>query len=143
MTRRSLLNLFLIVTLAIPVFAQMGTDAGRRSGVRNYNPATELTVKGTIEEVRKAEGKRGWAGTHLVLKADQGTFDVHLGPTSYIDSQEFSFGKGDAIEVIGSKANIGGKDVLIARQVTKDGRVLTLRNERGRPLWSGASAAQK
>jgi DNA/RNA endonuclease YhcR with UshA esterase domain len=131
--RASLVFLFLILTAPL-LLSQMGQGSGKRT--RNYDPATEMTVKGTVEDVTHPAGRNGAAGTHLVLKADQGALDVHLGPSSYLSSQQFTFAKGDSVEVVGSKAKVDSKDVLIARQVTKDGKVLTLRNALGVPLWS-------
>jgi len=108
-------------------------------GNRNYNPATETTVKGTVEEVQQIPGQGANTGTHLVLKTDSGTYDVHVGPTSFLASQKFSFAKGEEVEVTGSKI---GSDTLIAREIKKDGKVLTLRNQQGIPAWSGGHRGQ-
>ena len=101
-----------------------------------YDPKTEVTVKGTIEDVQQQTGKRGWSGTHLVLKTDAATLDVHVGPSSYIAQQKFTFAKGDVIEVVGSKVTIADKEALLAREITKDGKTLVLRNAQGVPQWS-------
>ena len=77
-------------------------------------------------------------GTHLLLKTDSGTLEVHVGPSGYITEKQFSFAKGDAIEVIGSKVMIQDKDALIAREIIKDGKTLVLRNAQGIPQWSGS-----
>jgi hypothetical protein len=140
MIRRILMFIGVTLLLAVPVLlAQAGMGGGRGRGARNYNPATEVTVKGAVEEVTQTTGRRGWAGIHLMLKADEGAYDVHVGPASYISAQQFAFAKGDSVEVIGSKTNVGGTEVLIARQITKDGKTLTLRDERGFPKWSRRS----
>lgn len=144
MTRRTVITLFLIVLFAVPLtFAQMGPGGGKGKGARNYDKASEITVKGTVEDVRHPTGQKGGSGTHLTLKTDQGTFDVHVGPSSYISSQQFAFAKGDTIEVVGSKMKVNGQDALLARQITKEGKVLSLRNEQGLPLWSRAASAPK
>jgi hypothetical protein len=120
----------------VPVaYSQMGMGRGR--GGRFYNPATETTVKGTVEEVKTMRGRRGWGGTHLDLKTESGTFDVHLGPSAFIAGKNFKFAKGDQIEVTGSKVKFDGHDEIIAREVKMDGKVLTLRNAQGIPEWSG------
>ena len=108
-----------------------------RGGMPQYDPKTEVTVKGTIQDVQQQTGKRGWSGTHLILKTDAGTFDVHVGPSSYIAQKEFSFAKGDTIDVVGSKITITSKEALLAREITKDGKTLVLRNGQGIPEWSG------
>src|SRR5687767_6010057 len=102
----------------------MGQGAGRM-----YNPATETTVKGTVEEVKKVPSQRGGpGGTHLIVKTDKETLDVHLGPTTFLEKQKFTFAKGDQIEVTGSKVKIGAVDAMLAREVKKGDKTLTLRD---------------
>ncbi len=88
---------------------------------------------------RRTSGRavaRGFSGTHLVLNTDTGNLIVHLGPSSYISAEGFSLAKGDALEIIGSKVKLNGQDVLLAREVKKDGKVLTLRDAKGFPMGS-------
>ncbi len=120
--------------MTMPLLAQGG---GPGKGMRNYDPKTEVTVQGTIEDVQQQSGKTGWSGTHLMLKTDAATLDVHVGPSSYISKKQFTFAKGDTIEVVGSKVAISGKEALLAREITKDGKTLVLRNAEGIPEWSG------
>lgn len=79
-----------------------------RPGMRNYDPKSETTVKGTVQKVQEQAGRHGWKGTHLVLKTDSGTLPVHVGPSSYISNKQFSFAEGDQVEILGSKGNDGG-----------------------------------
>jgi DNA/RNA endonuclease YhcR with UshA esterase domain len=106
-------------------------------GMRNYDPSTETTVKGTVEEVKQVSGQHGWNGTHLRLRTEAGQMDVHAGPSSYIAAQGFSFAKGDQIEVLGSKVKLGGSEALIAREIKQGDKTLVLRNAQGIPQWSG------
>lgn len=135
--------------------AQMGSGPGpgRAKHGPLYDPATETTVKGTVEEVQQLTGKpvpgpnetmwntcpRGWSGTHLTLMTDQGTVTVHVGPTAYLARKNSSISKGDQLTITGSKVRYLGSDFLIAREITKGGQVLTLRDTKGFPLWSGPS----
>jgi hypothetical protein len=125
---------FFLAFMTMPLLAQGG---GPGKGMRNYDPKTEVTVQGAIEDVQQQSGKTGWSGTHLMLKTDGATLDVHVGPSSYIAKKQFTFAKGDTIEVVGSKVTISGKEVLLAREITKDGKTLVLRNAEGIPEWSG------
>lgn len=144
MTTKRLFTLVLIAVFAVPfAVSQTGAGAGRGRGTRNYNLAAEMTVNGTVEGVMHPTGQKGIAGTHLTLKSDQGTFDVHVGPSSYISAQQFAFAKGDTVEVIGSKVKVEGQEAILARQITKDNKVLTLRNEQGFPLWSRRASSTK
>lgn len=133
------LTLFLVIlvvgiTLRSTAFGQMHRGAGKCS---NYDSKTELTTTGTIEDVTQLASGHGWHGTHLMVKTEAGRFDVHLGPSDYISSQQFSFAKGDQIEITGSKVNMQGNDVILAKEVKKDGKVLSLRNAQGMPNWAG------
>lgn len=131
------LSLFLMM----PFLLAQSDGPARR--VRNYNPATETTIKGTVEDVMQTDGRHGWAGVHLKLKGDQGSYAVHVGPSFYVSSQQFTFAKGDSIEVIGSKVSLNGQDTLIAREIRKDGKSLVLRDQQGFPQWSRRAAQAK
>jgi len=130
-------NLVARVMSLLFVFAATTALAQGGYGGRMYDANKEVTVKGTVRDVHQHTGKRGWNGTHLTLITDSGTFDVHVGPTSYISQEEFSFATGDKIEVVGSQVAISGQEALLARQITKDGKTLVLRNAQGIPEWSG------
>jgi DNA polymerase III alpha subunit len=126
--------------MGVPVLlALVATTAVAQGGYggRKYDPKSEVTVKGTVQDIQQQTGKSGWSGTHLTLNTEAGTFDVHVGPSSYIAQKQFSFAKGDKIEVVGSKVTISGKEALLAREITKDGKTLVLRNAQGVPEWSG------
>ena len=106
-----------------------------RQGSRLYDPSKEVTVSGTIEDVQQIPHGR-MTGIHVLLKTASEKVDVRLGPSFFICNQGFSFAKGDEVEVLGAKAKVGGSDVVIAREVTKGGKKLTLRDASGRPLWA-------
>jgi hypothetical protein len=54
-----------------------------------------------------------------------------------VSEKHVTFAKGDALSVVGSKITMDGKQVVIAREITKGDQVLTLRDPQGLPLWSG------
>jgi hypothetical protein len=115
---------------------------GPPRGMRMYNPANETTLNGTIEAV--TEGARGqMMGTHITVKTAEGAREVMLGPTQFIGSKHFSFAKGDSVEVTGSKVTMGGSEYVIAREVVKEGKTLTLRDKAGTPEWAGKGMGRK
>jgi hypothetical protein len=133
--------LFLVV---IVVMGSVTLCRGQESaGV--YDPSTETTVKGTIEQVKTAFLPGGGASaqareessgpTYVNLKTDSGTLAVFLGPSWFLESKGFKFAKGDQIEVTGSKRQ--DKDVIIAREVKRGDQTLVVRNAQGIPAWSG------
>lgn len=125
-----LIPLLLLACWTGSALAQMGM------GRRLYDPATEVTVKGTVEKVTETAGRRGWNGLHLTLQTEGPVYAVHVGPAAYVKRNGFTFSAGDRIEVTGSKVGIGGTETILAREIKKDGQVLTLRTSQGIPLWS-------
>lgn len=139
MWRKSLLVGLLVMLIGVvavvsPTSAQ-GPPPGK--GVPNYDPATEVTVQGTIQEVKLLTMPGGQGGTHLVLATNDGMLEVLLGPTAFLKQIGLDPGKGDRIEVTGSKMKYDGADALIAREVKVGDKSITLRNAQGVPAWSG------
>lgn len=128
------INLAAGILLSVVLASAQGPHA--RKNMRMYNPATETTLKGTIEAV--TQPTRGqMMGTHLTVKAGDETREVMLGPSNFIASKGFSFATGDSVEATGSKVTMGGTEYVIAREVVKDGKTLTLRDNSGTPQWAG------
>lgn len=117
--------------MALPALAQM-----HRRAAPMYNTATEVTLKGSVEAVNQVQGPRGWGGTHLSLKTDKETIDVHVGPSWFLTQNKMSFAKGDRVEVTGSRVKFGDQDALIARQIRRGGETFILRDKLGFPAWS-------
>jgi hypothetical protein len=124
----------LIIALAavtVPAFAAQNTP------VPKYNPATEATFKGTIEEVRdRVCPVSGGMGSHVVLKlADGSTIEVHLSTTKFVKTYDLVFSKGDQLEVIGSKVKFEGVDTIFAREVRRGTDTFVFRDKDGKPIW--------
>lgn len=130
-TQRSpIITMLLVACLAGSALAQVGSSARRL-----YDPNTETTVKGTVAKVTEI-GDQSWTGTHLTLRTNEQTYDVHVGPSAYVAKSGFTFSAGNQIEVTGSKVKIDGADAIVAREIKKDGKVMTLRDRQGIPKWS-------
>lgn len=126
------------VILALTVlFAGTAFAQGRQRARGIYDPSTETTLKGTVKKVSQVVGYRGWNGTHLALLAGDHTYDVHLGPSSYLSKIGLKLSTGDQIEVIGSKVKLNGAEAVLAREIKKGGKDFTLRDSQGFPRWSG------
>jgi hypothetical protein len=107
-----------------------------------YDVKTETTIKGTVERVETVTGTGGrgrhaLGGTHLVVKTDTESIEVHVGPTAYLTEKGITLAKGDTLEIVGSRVTIETEPVVIAKQIKKAGDTWTLRDASGRPLWSG------
>ena len=114
---------FLVSVAAVTVISLPAATQARRNRATRYNPATVVTVAGTIEAVQEVSRSGGWGGLHLMLKAEKETLDVHLGPSSFVADKGFTFEKGDKIEVTGSKIKY---NALRALGVAPGDRVATV-----------------
>ncbi len=115
-----------------------GTDCRRAdcAGVRTYSPVAFETVRGEIVDIYEATSKQSYrSGLHLLVKANEETIDVHLGPISYIEGQNFNFEPGDALEIKGDHLTDSEIPTMIAIEVKKDNETLILRDEDGFPMW--------
>ena len=115
--------------------------SARVSGwVRNEPRTAEVTVTGTVTVVSQPPDTNG---LHLAFKTADGTIEVRLGPKAWLDSHGYTFAKGDELTIIGAKstthdmATMTNTTVLVARQITKHGETMVLRDENGRPMWAG------
>jgi hypothetical protein len=126
----------LVNTLA---FSQPG---GRQKGMMrmpHYDKATEVTLQGTVEKVEQAAPKNCpncETGVHLWLDSDGTSYEVHLGPTSFLKEKEWTIEKGDALELTGSKVSVDDQSFILAREVKKADKSLVLRDANGMPAWS-------
>lgn len=125
--------LFSLLIMTNLLFAQ---GMGQRR--QFYDTTTVTTIKGTISNVDSQATPRGdFYMVRLTVQDTSGTTAVMVGPSSYLDSQNISFNKGDAIQVTGSKVNFRGNDILIAAQIVSGGKTIKLRDDSGRPVWMG------
>lgn len=126
----------LIIALAaiVPVFAAQGSD--NKEAVPKYDPSTEATFKGTVDEVRdrNCPVSRGM-GSHILLKTGDTTIEVHIAPTKFVKDYEVVFEKGDQIEVIGSKVKFEGVDTIFAREIRRGNDTFVFRDKDGKPIW--------
>jgi len=131
---RLLIGTVIVALSGLGLYAQSGN--GPRSGSRMYDPNTETTLKGVVQEVKEVPGPGRATGTHLTIQSENDVYDVHVGPTWYLKQQKYVFAKGEEVEVTGSKVKYQRAHAIIARQIKKDGATWAVRDEQGVPLWS-------
>jgi DNA/RNA endonuclease YhcR with UshA esterase domain len=128
------LVLFVAVTTA-PGFAVQKSSSS--ADVPKYDPATEATYKGVVEDVKDYVCPvSGGMGSHLTLKlADGKTIEVHVATTQFLKAYEFIFKSGDQVEVTGSKVKFQGVDTIFAREIKRGNEIMVLRDKEGKPAW--------
>lgn len=125
------------VLLSLPPAAlAQRPEIGRKAGMPRYNTATEAKLQGAVEKVLQEPHHR-MTGLHLTVRTSQGVKEVWLGPSQFVSGKGFSFAPGDQIEITGSPLAVDGTEVIIAREIIKGGKTLTLRDAQGRPVWAG------
>ncbi|MDU0458879.1 MAG: hypothetical protein RW306_09140 [Geobacteraceae bacterium] len=141
------LSLLLMLALSFPLTAQAfwWSDGDNRSGLNlesGYDANTVTTVTGRILSVQSGEDQR-----HVQLELESGgaKFVVVLGPKRFWADNGIELKVGDNITVRGSKAQ--GKDgvvYILAQKINNTTRdtEISLRNDSGRPLWSGGGAGR-
>ena len=140
-TWRGLVAVSLLIVGVSFASAQVPDPAGQ-GGAPRYDLKTETTIKGTVESIEtitgaEGRGRRGVGGTHLVVKTEKDSVEVHVGPTAYLAEKRITFAKGDTLEILGSRVTVDNETFLIARQIKKGDNTWTLRDASGRPAWSG------
>jgi hypothetical protein len=124
--------LIFVLVVAVPLaFAQ------KQSGPK-YDKATEMKVKGSVEEVKQSGDAE--KDTHLMLRTDKGLVEICLCPAKFLSAMDLNFQKGDQLEVTGAKAkdkDAGTEtEVILAREIVKGESTLVLRDKDGGPVWT-------
>lgn len=98
-----------------------------------YERHHEAHIKGVIEGVSVTPD----SNVHLQLKSDRGPIDIVAAPARYLKSMDIRFAAGDAIEVIGCKHKTEAGLIVQAREITRNGDTMLMRDDKGKPVWEG------
>ena len=120
--------------LAVPASAQTTPAAAKFSRPLSYDVSKEITLNGTVSSAPTTSSRGTMMGHHLLLQTSSGVVDASLGRFAFTGWGALSVEQGQHVAVTGVMKNFSGKPVLLARSVTVNGRVYTIRNERGLPL---------
>jgi hypothetical protein len=98
----------------------------------------EVALKGTVENVAMVPAN-GRTDTHVKLKTGNQLVDVNLGPTRWLDVNQFSVARGDNLQVMGSTLKEDSREVFVARGVVSGDQRLDLQGGPGMWASSGPS----
>jgi peroxiredoxin len=108
---------------------------------RLYASGNPTVITGVVKSKQQVAPMKGMSpGVALTLTAESSVHHVQLGPVWYVDSQPVRIVAKDVVTVIGTTVRLGGKPVILAREIRRGGQVMKLRDARGRPLWSISSS---
>jgi len=126
--RRTALIIALLAICVSAIYAE------KKPAGPKYDPATEVSIKGVIEEVKDFECPvSGGMGAHITLKGNDLIF--HLALTKFMKDYDFKFEKGEEVEIVGSKVMMDGKATILVRTVAGGQSNYTFRDSKGNPLW--------
>jgi len=106
-----------------------------------YNTATVVDTTATVTAIREVPKTDPLDGLCLTVKTEISgvfkieTFDVYVGPADFVKAFEITFAKGDKIQVIGSKVNVDGVEIVLAREISRQQITTILRDKSGEPFW--------
>ena len=121
--------------LAVAIVSLMAISLRRH--LPSYDLASELTVRGTVQEVQEFHCPvSGDLGTHLIVQTASGPIQVHVAPGRFLRGNGLSFAKGDQVEVVGSQFKYNGADTLIARKISRGNETFAFRKPSGKPVWA-------
>ena len=133
----SILILFLGATIG---FARGGGGCGGERNSRAGHQSEEvddseeikgkdIAKKGTLTDL---SGSLKYEGSEWYLVSEEKSFQIHLGPKSYLESINFKLTEGDQAEIKGFVLN----DHIAPCTITTAGKSIELRDENGRPAWA-------
>jgi DNA/RNA endonuclease YhcR with UshA esterase domain len=101
-----------------------------------YDVANEIKIKGVVDEVKDRNCPvSGTLGAHLMIKAENKIYEVHVAPTKFVKSYEVVFQKGDEVEIKGIKTTFQGVDAILAREIKRGNDDFVFRDPQGKAIW--------
>lgn len=126
--------ILLLLTCASSVVSQEKNSPAQAH--YTYDEANQQTVRGWVTETKDFQCPvTGTLGSHITVKTETGSFEVHLAPASFMKQYDIAFTKDQNVTVVGSKITYEGKTALIAKTVTVGHETFNFRDPKGRPLW--------
>jgi len=95
-----------------------------------YDATRERILQGTVVSFTE-NGSRPPLGAHVTVQTVSGTMDVHLGPASYLRSNNFSLAAGDSVRLVGVSVPMRGGDVFLARMAQHGTQAIEVRSPNG------------
>ena len=115
--KRWTLLLALVSLLAVPLFGE------------------PVTLKGEVLYVATHPAHHEFGGQFVIMKDGSNEIQVELAPPAFLSEQGIQIGLRDAITIVGTREIVNNSELIIAREVTKGGKTVKLRDANGAPLW--------
>ncbi len=129
--RQAAALLALVVLFLTPLAAAQTPEEGPK-----YDLTKEVTIKGTVQEVKQVPNPKGQMGIYLMVKSGGELNEVRLCPNSFLEEFEVSYKMGDELTITGSKVKVGEKEAILAREIEHGNSKMVLRDKQGVPVWT-------
>jgi hypothetical protein len=126
---RSSTALLITLSFALSAGAQSAKSSSH-TGLAAFDATHEITLQGAIKEV-VPKPTAPPLGLHLMVATTTGAQDVHLGSYLSKNVTENLLHANAQVIVVGSYVNLGGRNVLLARQLVVGGQTIAIRNQNG------------
>jgi hypothetical protein len=130
-------NQFLIALVILIILLLFATAAGRAFAADDvmdrlrYDVAAERVFVGTVHErPSQFEGRM-----YFTLWTATGMIAVEIGPKEFVQCNAFRLERGQVVTVVGMPVVVGIRDMVLAREITRNGRTLVIRDRNGQPVW--------
>jgi hypothetical protein len=101
-----------------------------------YDQFNQETARGWVAEMKDFQCPvSGAMGSHIIIKNEIRSIEIHLAPTAFMKQFEINIRKGDNVTVVGSRIEFEGHTALIAKSVSIGRETYNFRDSQGRPLW--------
>ena len=129
-----------------PVTKERSTQAwiADSNYLKNYDARNVQTIQGKIFNIGMFCPEAGsMLGLRLRVRSDQGQIiTVHAGPWNYAQQQGMVFNVGQPVTVKGAKITFMERNVIMANQITSEGKTLNLLDDQGKPQWNAQQLGQ-
>jgi len=71
----------------------------------------------------------------VIMKDGMNEIQIELAPAAFLAERGIAIASGDSITIIGSREIVNNSERIVAREVTKSGKTIKVRDASGYPLW--------
>ena len=114
--KRWTLLLALVSLLAVPILGEPVTLRGEVLYVATH-PAHEL------------------GGQFVIMKDGLNEIQIELAPVAFLADHGLQIEVRDSITIVGTREVVNNSELIVAREVTKGGKTVKVRDANGAPLW--------
>ncbi len=119
-------------------FAQPGRGLNQNEITRLYNPANEVTFEGqVIKIIPNASGYGRFPATLVELRTKDKAMLVYIAPDWYFTKQKIELKPEQNLSVTGAVIKYNQQDLMIACVIKYNAKEITLRDNKGIPVWAG------